>query len=68
MTKFHVVRLDYSVRLAGGICNQTHQFLSHRKLDAAVKALVKRQREYNCVDIVNDAGERVAFEYPQQQD
>lgn len=66
MTKFHVVRLDYSIRKADGTCHQTHVFSSHRKLDAAVKALEKRQKEFNCVDIVNDAGEKVAFEYPQQ--
>ena len=68
MTKFHVVRLDYSICKSDGTYRQTHQFSSHRKLEAAVKALEKCQREYNCVDIVNDAGEKVAFEYPQQQD
>ena len=66
MTKFHVVRLDHSIRKADGTCHQTHQFSSHRKLDAAVKSLVKRQKEYNCVDIVDDDGRRVEFEYPQQ--
>lgn len=62
-TKYHVVRLDYGIRNSEGNFHQTHHFSTHRTLSAAVKALVKRQNEFNCVDIVDNKGKKVDFNY-----
>jgi hypothetical protein len=64
-TKYHVVRLDYGIRNSDGHFHQTHHFSVHRSLSAAVHALIRRQREFNCVDIVDQSGAKVPFEYPQ---
>jgi len=63
-TKYHVVRLDYGIVNSDGHFHQTHHFSTHRSLSAAVKALGQRQREFNCVDIVDQSGAKVRFEYP----
>lgn len=61
--KFHVVRLDYGIVNSDGAYHQTHHFSTHRTLDAAVKSFLKMQKSYNCVDIVDDSGMRVQFDY-----
>ncbi len=57
-TYYHVVRLNYHLVKAGHY-HQTHHFSMHRTLAAAEKAAKKMQKIHNCVDIVDDSGEKI---------
>ena len=62
-TKFHVVRVEYGVVNSSGAYHQTHRFSTHRTLLAAIKSFLKMQKTFNCVDIVDDNGKAVPFDY-----
>jgi hypothetical protein len=64
-TEYHVVRLDYGIRNSDGNYHQTHHFSNHRTLDAAVNSVMKTEKSYNCVAIVDQSGKKIKFEYPQ---
>ena len=59
---FHVVRLNYSIVNSAGHYHQTHHFSTHRLLSAARKAVLRMQRKFNCVDIVDSSGKTVPVE------
>lgn len=61
--EYHVVRLDYGIRNSEGHHHQTHHFSTHRTLDAAVQSFLNMQKSYNCVDIVDQYGKEMEFEY-----
>ena len=62
-TKYHVVRLDYGIKNSEGNFRQTHHFSTQRTLSAAVKSFLKMQHSYNCVDIVDQTGHKIKFDY-----